>query len=398
MKLTIMLTIYILSVALALAVLYGPLRRALDPDRTRPGRLVLPLLIPAVAFAFPVVGALVPDGPVCWFFQRWGNTFLGYLLFFFGPLLLIWLVLLPVRLGYRCAKGKKWLPRRGASACLLLALLVLTVAVNVSGHFTARDVQVTTYTLDKEELGQTEPRRLVLIGDLHIGVNSSPQIYRDMATRINEQDPDLVLVAGDIVTSSFGAMEDPDAYAAILREIRADHGVYVVYGNHDVEEPLLGGFTFAGAENALRHPDMPGFLRDCGWTLLTDEVVRLPDLDGLCLAGRRDETRPGDGVTERASLADLLADTDPEEAVLLLEHEPADLDRMGDLGVDLSVSGHTHDGQIFPGNLFCRIKGPQSYGLRQWGESKALVTSGVGFYGPPIRLGTISEIVVIDLV
>ena len=302
-----------------------------------------------------------------------------------------------MRLAYLCAKRKRWRPRRKSSVCLLLALLALSIGINVSGSHTARDVRVTGYTIAKETLGQKEPVRIVLIGDLHIGVNSSPKLYEDMVARINEREPDLVLVAGDIVTSSFGAMEDPDAYAAILRQIRAPCGVYVVYGNHDVEEPLLGGFTFIGAENAHRHPDMPGFLRACGWTLLTDEIVRLPELHGLCLAGRRDETRPGDGVTERAPLARLLADTVPEEPVLLLEHEPADLDGMGELGVDLSVSGHTHDGQIFPGNLFARIKGPQSYGLKPWGDALALVTSGVGYYGPPIRVGTISEIVVIDL-
>ena len=397
MKLTIMLVIYIVSATAALAILSGLLRRALDPEGDHPGWLTLPLLIPAAAFAFPVIGALTPDGPVCWFFQRWGNIFLGYLLFFFGPLVLIWLVLLPVRLVYLCVKRKRWRPSRMKSVCLLLALLALTIGVNVWGSSTARDVHVTSYTLDKEKLGQKEPVRIVLIGDLHIGVNSTTQLYKDMVERVNEQEPDLVLVAGDIVTSSYGAMEDPAAYSDILRQIRADHGVYVIYGNHDVDEPLLGGFTFVGAENAHRNPDMPGFLRDCGWTLLTDEVVRIPELDGLCIAGRRDETRPGDGVKEREPLSRLLADTFPEEPVILLQHEPCDLDTMGEHGVDLSAIGHTHDGQIFPGNLFCRIKGPQAYGLKQWGDSMAIVTSGVGFYGPPIRVGTISEITVIDL-
>lgn len=398
MKLTIMIVIYVVSAVGSLAALAGPLRRAADPERKHPGRIALLLLIPAAAFTFPLAGALTPDGPVCWFFQRWGNIFLGYLLYFLAPLLLICLILLPVRLAYRCVKHARWLPKRRTSVCFLLALLVLSAVINGVGSAVARDVQVTGYTIPKEVLGQTSPVRIVLVGDLHIGVNSTPKLYADMTARINEQSPDLVLVAGDIVTSSFGAMRDPEAYAAILRQIEAPRGVYVVYGNHDVEEPLLGGFTFVGAENALRHPEMPGFLRACGWTLLTDEVVRLPELNGLCIAGRRDETRPGDGVKERAPLDQLLADTDPAEPVLLLEHEPADLDVMGELGVDLSLSGHTHDGQIFPGNIFSRIKGPQSYGLEQWGDSLALVTSGVGYYGPPIRVGTISEIVVIDLV
>ena len=95
-------------------------------------------------------------------------------------------------------------------------------------------------------------------------------------------------------------------------------------------------------------------------------------------------------------LKDLTRGVTEDDGVLLLEHEPSDLDEMGDLGVDLSVSGHTHDGQIFPGNIFCRVKGPQSYGMKEWGSASAIVTSGVGYYGPPIRVCTISEIVIID--
>ena len=63
----------------------------------------------------------------------------------------------------------------------------------------------------------------------------------------------------------------------------------------------------------------------------------------------------------------------------------------------MMVAGHTHDGQVFPGNVYGRIHDPQSYGIKEWGNTTAIVTSGVGCYGPPIRVGTISEIVVIDL-
>lgn len=397
MKLAIMTAIYIALTIAALGLLVGPLRRAVDGEGRHPGRVALLLSVAGVMCLFPLAGALTPDGPLCWFFQRWGNIFLGFLLYFFGALLVVRLVCLPVRLIYRRSRRRRWEPSRRCTAGLLAALLLLSVGVNLLGSHTAHDVKVTGYEIAKEELGRQEPLRIVLIGDLHIGVNSTPGLYEDMVERINEQNADLVVVAGDIVTSSFGAMRDPDAYASILRGIHSTYGVYVVYGNHDVEEPLLGGFTYIGAENAHRHPDMPGFLRDCGWMLLTDEVVCPPELGGWYLVGRRDESRPGDGVQERASLEELLYGVDPSAPILLLEHEPADLDTMGDLGVDLSLSGHTHDGQIFPGNLISRLRGPQSYGMEQWGSSKAIVTSGVGYYGPPIRVGTISEIVVIDI-
>jgi len=97
-------------------------------------------------------------------------------------------------------------------------------------------------------------------------------------------------------------------------------------------------------------------------------------------------------------LKELLTGIDPSSPILLIQHEPSDLEELDSLGVDLSVSGHTHDGQIFPGNIISRMFVPLSYGLESYGKSLALVTSGIGFYGPPIRVGTISEIVVIDLI
>ena len=408
MRLAIILIIYILICAVALANLYGPLKRALCPERKSafggaagpskqkrwPVRLILALL--TVLLSFPAIGAMLPDGPAGYFFQRWGNVFIGYLLYFSVPLLLVWLGLLVVRFIYRRRKREKWRPRRFHSAALIAVLLVGTVIINLCGAQTAHNVRVTSYEMPKEQLGQTEPLRIVLVGDLHIGVNSDIKLYEDMVDRINEQDADLVLVAGDLVTSAFGAMEDPDAYAAVFRKIDATYGTYVVYGNHDVDEPLFGGFTYNKAEDAIRNPGMRPWLDACGWTLLADETVTLSELNGLILAGRRDEKRPGDGVKARKSLDELFEGIDPAAPILLLEHEPVELVELQDYGIDLTVCGHTHDGQIFPGNVWGRIHDPQSYGFKNWGDCTVVVTSGVGYYGPPIRVGTISEIVVID--
>ena len=392
-----MIVLYMLLTLVSLSLLYGPLRAAADPERKHPGRIRIPLALAAAAFVFPLAGALLPDGPACWFFQRWGNVFLGYILYFFAALLLVRLALLAGRLLRKLSKKPELQPSRARSAALLSALVLLTVILNVAGWRISHDVKVTEYVLDKSALGLTQPKRVVLLADLHIGVNSSPELYEDMVELVNRQNADLVVIAGDIFTSSFGALRDPARYASVMRQMQAKDGVYVVYGNHDVDEPLLGGFTYIGAENAVRNPATPGFFEDCGWTLLTDDVLQLPGFDGLWLAGRRDESRPGDGVRERMPLEDLLEGIDPSQHVILLQHEPSELDRLSGLGVDLALSGHTHDGQIFPGNVFTRIHSPQSYGLKDWDGSLVLVTSGVGFYGPSIRIGTISEIVVIDL-
>ena len=391
-----MIAIYMAIVIVAMVIL-GSVTRNLQLKKSARDMITFISLFAFFVMAmFPLIGAVVHDGPVCWFFQKCGNIFMGLFMFFFMTLAAVAIIELIIWIVRRTSKKKGGVPH-GASAMLIIPLIV-TVAVNLAGSQTAHDVKVTNYSIEKERLGLTEPARIVLFADTHIGVNSSTKIYEDMVERINEQYADLVVVAGDLVTSSFGAMRDPEAYASIMRGIESKYGVYAVYGNHDVDEPLLGGFTYAGKENAKRNPAMEGWVNDCGWKLLTDDVMKIPELNDLVIAGRRDESRPGEGFDERAPLSDLLKDTDPDDSILLLQHEPSDLYELDEYGVDLSVSGHTHDGQIFPGNIITKFLTEQSYGMKNWGEAIAVVTSGVGYYGPPIRVCTISEIVVINLI
>ena len=396
MRLAIMIAIYMAIVIVAMVILGSVTKNLQLKKSSRDMITFISLFAFFVMAMFPLIGAVVHDGPVCWFFQKWGNIFMGLFMFFFMTLAAVAIIELIIWTVRRASKKKGGVPH-GAAAMLIIPLIV-TVAVNLAGSQTAHDVKVTNYSIEKEKLGLTEPARIVLFADTHIGVNSTPKIYEDMVDRINEQDADLVVVAGDLVTSSFGAMRDPETYASIMRRIESKYGVYAVYGNHDVDEPLLGGFTYAGKENAKRNPAMEGWVSDCGWKLLTDDVTRIPELNDLVIAGRRDESRPGDGFDERAPLSDLLKETDPDDSILLLQHEHSDLYELDEYGVDLSVSGHTHDGQIFPGNIITKILTEQSYGMENWGDAIAVVTSGVGYYGPPIRVCTISEIVVIDLI
>lgn len=396
MRLAIMIAIYMAIVIVAMVILGSVTKNLQLKKSSRDMITFISLFAFFVMAMFPLIGAVVHDGPVCWFFQKWGNIFMGLFMFFFMTLAAVAIIELIIWTVRRASKKKGGVPH-GAAAMLIIPLIV-TVAVNLAGSQTAHDVKVTNYSIEKEKLGLTEPARIVLFADTHIGVNSTPKIYEDMVDRINEQDADLVVVAGDLVTSSFGAMRDPETYASIMRGIESKYGVYAVYGNHDVDEPLLGGFTYAGKENAKRNPAMEGWVSDCGWKLLTDDVMRIPELNDLVIAGRRDESRPGEDFDERAPLSDLLKETDPDDSILLVQHEHSDLYELDEYGVDLSVSGHTHDGQIFPGNIITKILTEQSYGMENWGDAIAVVTSGVGYYGPPIRVCTISEIVVIDLI
>ena len=228
-----------------------------------------------------------------------------------------------------------------------------------------------------------------------LGDSHTPLLFVLIACIINVIG-DLVLVAGDIFTSTYDGLREPERYSAALAGIRAPLGVYAVYGNHDVSERLFAGFAIRPVSEAFRPPEMEQFFADSGFTVLTDEHVSL--LDGrFTLVGRLDESKAGDGTSNRLSVSELLADTDKDSLLLVLEHEPVEYDALWEQGVDMVFSGHTHNGQIFPGNLYVNLMNRNAYGRVTIGSMETFVTSGVGTFGPPMRTGTNSEIMIIDV-
>ena len=236
--------------------------------------------------------------------------------------------------------------------------------------------------------------KLVLIGDLHLSVNSQLATTRRMVELINAQEPDAVVIAGDIFTSSYEGLAHPEQYAEALRGIRSKYGVYAVYGNHDVEETLFGGFAISPVSQAFRTAQMEDFFRDCGFTVLYDQVV---DIGGVQLAGRVDGEKAGDGTKNRMTPAQLLSDIDQSLPVVVLEHEPKEFKALKEAGADVALCGHTHAGQMFPGNLVVPFFNENAWGHVRVHDLETVVTAGVGYYGPPMRVGTDSEVSVVNL-
>lgn len=389
---------YIVFVCASLTALHFLLRDISRNTGKQPRWGTVFLVLCGIGFCFSPLGTLIQDGPAGWFFHRMGNVFLGFVLYFFGPLLMLGICALffqrpvfgnaapeKIRAGKRCAR------------VIFCVLLLLSVCLNIYGSFKARKVEVTHYEVRSGKLAKERPFRIVFISDLHISVNSTPRHMREMADRINEQEADLVLVGGDLITSSFGAMGSPEVYREILSDIHARYGIYGVYGNHDVEEPLFCGFPAKDPSRAFRSQAFEEFLKACGFHMMEDESVIIPELGGLVIAGREDRDKSGEGTVGRVSVGELVRDVEETAPLILLEHEPDDLEELHEYGIDLCLCGHTHNGQIFPGNYTARLFAPQTYGQKDWDGTQVIVSSGVGFFGPPIRIGTISEIVVIDV-
>jgi len=287
--------------------------------------------------------------------------------------------------------GRELLFSNVGTAVVGAVCAVIITTVSIYGMINAGNIQTTKYdiSIDKKA-GKLDSLNVVLIADLHLGYNIGCRHMEKMVDKINAQNPDLVVVAGDIFDNEYEALENPDRLAAILRGIQSKYGVYACYGNHDIQEKILAGFTFGGKEKKESSVKMDEFLEKSGITLLRDEYVLIDD--SFYLYGRPDYERPGRGIDERKSPQEITEDLDLSLPVLVIDHEPRELQELADAGVDADLCGHTHDGQLFPGNLTIKLMWENACGYLKKGNMHSIVTSGVGLFGPNMRVGTKSEI------
>ena len=287
--------------------------------------------------------------------------------------------------------GRELLFSNVGTAVVGVVCAVIITTVSIYGMINAGNIQTTKYdnSIDKKA-GKLDSLNVVLIADLHLGYNIGCRHMEKMVEKINAQNPELVVVAGDIFDNEYEALENPDRLVAILRGIQSKYGVYACYGNHDIQEKILAGFTFGGKEKKESSVKMDEFLEKSGITLLRDEYVLIDD--SFYLYGRPDYERPGRGIDERKSPQEITEDLDLSLPVLVIDHEPRELQELADAGVDADLCGHTHDGQLFPGNLTIKLMWENACGYLKKGNMHSIVTSGVGLFGPNMRVGTKSEI------
>ncbi len=348
--------------------------------------------------SIPVLGTYVSSEYYRYILNRASYVLMGYLMYFGGMLLIATII-----------KGIVWIFRhkkadsgesgawRTASALVLAAIIAVTIALNVYGTFHAKDTVVTNYgvTIDKE-VKKMKRLRVAHISDLHLSYNSDEKMIRRMVEKVNAQKPDVVFVTGDMFTSCYGSLKDPKHYIRILKKIKAKEGVFWVYGNHDVEEPLFCGFGLEPPENAIRTKKIERFIKRSGMTILDDECTAIAGGE-VQIVGRKDLLKPGGGNDSAMPVNELMDDLDRAKPILALVHEPVGYKELSENGADIAFSGHTHNGQVFPGNILTRFWNDMVYGMEKRSGMWAEVTSGVGFYGPPLRIGTDSEIAVIDI-
>ena len=351
----------------------------------------------AVVYLFmalsPVIAFLLPKSAVAIVIRRISTYWIGIMLYS-----LLYVVLFDLlRLIAKHTKLKNTLLfSRGSVISIGSVVVACAVATCLYGIFNARNIKVNEYSVTvNKSCGSDKHLKAVLVADLHMGYAIGVDHITNMVEKINAQDPDIVIIAGDIFDNSYDGMDDPEGIKAQLKSIKSKYGVYAVYGNHDIDEKILMGFTFDWGGKQLHSEKMTNFMKECNIKLINDESVLIND--EFYLVGRRDTDKPGTEDGTRAEISELTKDLDKTKPIFVLSHEPDELQKTADAGADIDFSGHTHDGQLFPGNRTIGLFWENPCGMIKKDNMYSIVTSGVGVYGTFMRVGTDAEICAVDI-
>ncbi|MEG0918870.1 MAG: metallophosphoesterase [Anaerovoracaceae bacterium] len=295
---------------------------------------------------------------------------------------------------------EKWRRRKYLAITGTLVFL-LTISFSALGIYQSKAIVETNYNVSINKNTSIDDLNIVLIADLHMGYNIGVKSLTKIVNKINNMDPDLVCIAGDIFNNNYDALENDKKMIEILSKLKTKYGVYAAYGNHDIDEPILAGFTFSYGKNKkdrpMSDPRMDKFLEKANIKLLQDEVLSINN--EFYLGGRLDREKPGRRTAVRLTEKEIMAGIDQSKPVIIIDHEPTteSFEGLSKYGTDLDLGGHTHNGQFFPLNLTAKLMWDNPAGELKIGNMTSVVTSGVGVFGPNMRLGTHSEIVNINV-
>jgi predicted MPP superfamily phosphohydrolase len=294
-------------------------------------------------------------------------VWLGLLNFFFWAACLAWLLDLALRVSMPGAAHLH------ARPIIAIVLIVVVLLASVYGMVNARIVRIRRHTIKLPNLPASWRGRTALVcSDLHLGNINGIRFARRMFNLIRRLDPDILFIPGDLFD---GTKADPLKIAAPLLELKPPFGIFFVSGNH---EEFGGSTHYAEA------------LRRGGFRVLNNERVLV---DGLQIVGV-----PYSSSTQPMSLRHLLNGLKLSEgsASILLQHVPNRLPVVEQAGVSLMLCGHTHKGQVFPFTWITRRAfGEFTYGLHPFAALQVLTSSGAGTWGPPMRVGTNCEAVLL---
>lgn len=278
-----------------------------------------------------------------------------------------------------------------------VGIIGLAAVISVYGFVHATNIKTTSYDVQIEKsCSNRDSLKIALISDLHLGFSIGAAHTQKMVNAVNAMNPDLIVFAGDFFDNSYDSIENPDDVIEILKGLKSTYGTYACWGNHDVSEKILVGFTFGSSSVKTQDERMYEFLEKADIKILKDEAVLIDD--SFYLLGRLDSQKPGSDDGSRLTPVELLEKVDdPDKPIIVMDHQPRQLQELADVGVDIDLSGHTHGGQIFPATIFTNLMWENSCGMIKKDNMYSIVTSGVGVYGPFMRVGSDAEVVEVNV-
>lgn len=250
--------------------------------------------------------------------------------------------------------------------------VVMTIA-NI--RYQNKDRVELNLSLNKQGAGTGNvPLKVVMISDVHLGYGIGKKEFGKWVELINAENPDLILIAGDLIDNSVKPLYDQQMQEE-LGMLRSTYGVYACAGNHEY---------IANLQKSME------FLKGTNVTLLRDSAQLIDNR--FYVLGRDDRMNPN-----RRSIAELTEGLDRSKPILMLDHQPYHLEEAEQNGIDLQLSGHTHRGQVWPVNWITDMLYEVSHGYKQKGNSHIYVSSGLGLWGGKFRIGSRSEYVVLNL-
>jgi uncharacterized protein len=305
-----------------------------------------------------------------------GGFWMAFLLYGFIFLFLSDIILLLLRLP-RIISGSEILIFRKWSFYITLILSFLLIS---GGFINAIIPTVKRYDIKIDKpAGGIKNMRIAAVSDIHLGSIIRKRSIRKLSEMLSELKPDLVLLLGDIVDGEIGPVMRGDLLKYFKCPASTD-GLYAITGNHE----------FIGGANKT----LP-YIESKGIRILKDEIVTLDG--GIQLIGRIDKDSRMFYGRPRKQLEELIRQADTTRPVILLDHQPFRLDESEKCGIDLQLSGHTHNGQMWPLNYITRMIYELSYGYLMKGSTQIIVSSGFGIWGPRVRSGSRSEVLLINV-
>jgi predicted MPP superfamily phosphohydrolase len=329
--------------------------------------IILRIILIFLAFGFiaSAISANKQNNTFSRLFFTFESTWLGFMTYFFAASVVFGIIL-------------AFEQRFGLSNSIWIGhvLFILAFIISIYGIIHARLIRIKRYEITIPDVPQNwKNKKVVFISDIHLGQIHGKSFAQKVVTKINELQPDIVLIGGDLYD---GVEVNEKEVIEPLKLLKPNLGIYFVTGNHE---------EFADSAHFLIA------IKEIGIRVLINEKV---EIDGLQLIGVTDHHS-----TDKQAYASIMnqMNIDRSRPAILLKHQPSELKIAEENGISLQLSGHTHRAQLFPVNIitYLAFKG-FGYGLNQFKNMKVVTSSGVGTWGPPMRVGTNSEIVVIQFI